>query len=251
MTQKTKAAIATGVVILLLVATALIWRKYSTPPLKDSDFFVGDKSPPNLVVIRPTHFVHQDTQREGTAFKNAAGKYVRYIVGRNVSFQEMIEDAYGTETQFVSEARIVFPPNLATKKFDYLVTMPEKPEEHLQAAIKKQLGYSARWEMRNTDALALKLEMPNAPGLQISTNTVRKYKGGNFTHYKVGTLIRSLEFDFKQPVLNETGLTNFYNFYWSFGQTNQNAVKTMLANLGLGIGLTNEPLQMLVVEKVP
>jgi len=233
-----------------MAVTAFVWKFSHAPQLKDSDFFVGDKSPPNLVIIRLTHFAHQDTQREGTSFKNAAGKYVSYIVGRNVSFQEMIEDAYGNETHSVSEARIIFPPNLPTNKFDYLVTTLDKPEEHLQTAIKKQLGYSAHWETRNMDALALKIETPDAPGLQISTNNVRKYKEGNFTHYKIGTLVRSVEFDFRQPVLNETGLTNFYDFYWSFGQTNQDEVKTMLANLGFGLEFTNEPLQMLVVEKV-
>ncbi len=249
MPQKTKVPIVTGVVILLLVAAVLIWRKHSIPPLKDSDFFVGDKSPPNLVVIRPTHFAHQDTQRNGTVFKNAAGRNVSYIVGRNASFQEMIEDAYGSETQYVSEARIVFPPNLPANKFDYLVTTSDKPEEHLQAAIKKQLGYSARWETRNMDVLALKVEKPDVPGLQISTNTIHGYRNGMFTHYKIGNVVRTLEYYFKQPVLDETGLTNYYDFGWNLAPTNQVQINGSLANLGLGLDSINEPLQMLVVEK--
>ena len=228
---------------------AFVWKTCFTRQLKDSDFNLGEKSPPNLTVIRPTHFAHQNTQRGGAGFKNAAGKYVFYIAGRNVSFQEMVEDAYGDENQFVSEARIVFPANIPTAKFDYLVTMPEQPEDHLQAAIKKQLGYSAHWETRNMDAQAIKVETPDAPGLQISTNTVRKYTRGNFTHYKIGTLVRSLEYNLKQPVLDETGLTNFYNFYWNLGQTNQDEIKNMLANLGFGLEPTNESIQMLVVEK--
>jgi uncharacterized protein (TIGR03435 family) len=54
----------------------------------------------------------------------------------------------------------------------------------------------------------------------------------------------------KQPVLNETGLTNFYDFRWSFALTNRVQINGSLANLGLSLEPTNEPVQMLVVEKV-
>lgn len=250
MMRKTKVAITTGVVILILAATALIWKRFSTPQLKDSDFFVGEKSPPNLVVIRPTHFAHRNAQIGGTSFKNAAGKEVRYIVGQNASFQEMMEAAYGNGGHIVSEARIVFPANMPTAKFDYLVTTPEKPEEHLQTAIKKKFGYVGRWETNNAEVFALKVETADASGLQISTNTVRKYNNGRFTHYKIGVLVGPLEYNFKRPVLDETGLTNFYDFYWNFGLDGKASLDRLLANLGLGLEPTNEPLQMLVVEKV-
>ncbi len=162
----------------------------------------------------------------------------------------MIETAYGNEEHFVSEARIIFPANMPSAKFDYLVTMSDKPEEHLQAAIKKKFNYIAHWEMRDADALALKIEVPNAPGLQISTNTVRKYRNGMFTHYKIGVLIGPLEYNFKQPVLDETGLTNFYDFYWHFPVLDSKAsIEHLLANLGLELEPTNEPIEMLVVEK--
>jgi uncharacterized protein (TIGR03435 family) len=252
MTPKTKVAITTGAVILILAATALMWKMFSTPPLKHSDFFLGDKSPPNLVVIRPTHFIRPEDQMGDSSaqFKNAAGKEVKYISGLGVSFQELIEGAYGNDPQFVSEARFVFPPNVPTIKFDYLVTTPDKPEDHLQAEIKRQLGYSAHWETRNTNVLALKVETPDASGLQISTNTIRRYRNWMLTHYQIGIIVETLESCLKQPVLNETGLTNFYDFRWSFAPTNRVQINGSLANLGLSLEPTHEPVQMLIVEKV-
>ena len=161
----------------------------------------------------------------------------------------MIETAYGNETQTLSQARIVFPPDIPAAKFDYLVTMPDNPETHLQTAIKDKLGWVGNWETRNTDVLVLKVETAGASGLRVSTSKVRSYKGGNFTHYHIGILVHNLEYHLNQPVLDETGLTNFYDFYWSLGQTNRSEIADTLASLGLRLEPTNEPIPLLIVQK--
>ena len=247
---KAKTAIAIGVAAVLATGTTtVVIKEVATPALKDSDFLgVGSTSPPNLAVIRPTHFEQQDKQFLITAsFKNASGKELTYMLGRDASAQEIIEAANG----LLSGARVVFPSNMPTDQFDYLITMPDNPRAHLQHAIQTKLGYTAHWEVRNTNVLVLKVQTPYAPGLEISDpNTVHRYRNWKLYHYKIGIIIPTLEYYFNQPALDETGLTNFCDFDWSFVPTNDAQVKNNLENLGLELVSTNMPIEMLVVKKV-
>jgi uncharacterized protein (TIGR03435 family) len=67
-----------------------------------------------------------------------------------------------------------------------------------------------------------------------------------------------LEGFFKTPVLDQTGLTQKYDFtikwdnqWWSKNRDNPEGLKRVLLDqLGLELIATNEPIEMLVVEKV-
>jgi uncharacterized protein (TIGR03435 family) len=242
---KRKNAVAIGSVILALGALVLVLEKNSAASVKDIYFVLNPHTPPNLVVIRPAHFVTSDWRGNySQQFTNASGKESIYISGRGVSVQEMIGAAYG-----FGPSRIIFPSDMPSDSFDYLITVPENPEEQLQAAIKAKWGYTAHPEKRDTEVLALKVESSDLPGLQISTNTARSFRAGKLTRFNVDILVRPLEYRLKQPVVDETGLTNFYDFNWNFGPRDRATIDQMLADLGLGLETKTESLQMLVVEK--
>ncbi|HZL12643.1 MAG TPA: hypothetical protein VFC85_00730, partial [Verrucomicrobiae bacterium] len=78
--NKTTTAIIVGTLVLTLGATVFIVKKVLGTNIKDSDFYIGEPTPPNLVVIRPTHFARREPQIGSTAsFKNASGKIVTYM----------------------------------------------------------------------------------------------------------------------------------------------------------------------------
>ncbi len=100
--------------------------------------------------------------------------------------------------------------------FDFLVTVPKDPEAHLQSAIRRKLGYIAQPETRDTSVLALKVEDPNSSGLKVSTaksdNLAEKNGRLYFTHQRLTTITDGLEGILKTPMVDKTGLTNFYDF---------------------------------------
>jgi hypothetical protein len=147
-------------------------------------------------------------------------------------------------------ARIIFPTNMPSETFDCMDTDSDNVGKALQKAIEKYPGYTAYWETRSTNVFLFKVEMPNAPGLQIHAGKVRGYKPGRVVYQQIAFLIPDLEKQLERPVLDETGLTNHYDFDWSFNRTNRAQLDDMLANLGLGLEPTNATLKMLVVEKV-
>jgi uncharacterized protein (TIGR03435 family) len=63
-----------------------------------------------------------------------------------------------------------------------------------------------------------------------------------------------MEYTLKQPVLDRTGLTNFYDFSVEMGWRgpggpDQKSTEKILDDLGLKLEPGNESVQMLVVEK--
>jgi len=243
--MKRKNVIALVAAIVALAVIGFFAERKISPPVKDIYFILGPHTPPDLVVIRPAHFVMPDLH--GNYWQNFTnnGKVSTYISGRSVTLKEMIASAYGFD-----QPRIVFPPDLPTNRFDYLVTVPDKEKEELQMAIKSKFGYIAHEEKRDTPVLALKVESQDLPGLQISTNMNRSYRAGKLTHFRVGVIMWSLQNRLSQPTVDETSLTNFYDFRWNFATRDKPGIDKQLATLGLGLEPTNESLNMLVVEKV-
>jgi uncharacterized protein (TIGR03435 family) len=84
---------------------------------------------------------------------------------------------------------------------------------------------------------------------------VAAIKTYQFTHMRPAFMLGLLESNFKQPVLDRTDLTNFYDFsvavtWRGRNGPDQEAIKTVLANLGLKLEPATESTRMLVVEKV-
>jgi len=247
-----------GAAVLVVVAAVAV--KMTFFPSVDEKYFqtksntVLQHAPPGHVIVRPTHFAKSPTN----GIVAASVKGARWMVGRNVSFNYFIALAYAYNL-----GRIALPPNPPKGNFDFLVTMPNDPEPHLQAAIKKKLGYTAQKEMRDTDVFALKVKDASLPGLKVSTATQQDISEKNgrlyFTHMQLSTLATLLEQVLKSPVVDKTGLTDFYDFSLVWDAQTQRMIQTgamdndtgkkILADWGLGLEPDTASVEMLVVKK--
>jgi uncharacterized protein (TIGR03435 family) len=157
--------------------------------------------------------------------------------------------------------RTVYPPKLPgeqpKERFDFLINLPSGGREALRAELKERFGLSANREMREMDAMLLKVQSPNAPGLKISKEPYGKQSSGkgklSIHRRPITDLASYLEYAFKKPVLDRTGLTNHYDIElkWANGDTPAQIepLKKVLADhLGLELVPSVEPIEMLIVE---
>jgi uncharacterized protein (TIGR03435 family) len=257
---KTKTTVTVGIAILMVVAVAMV-VKWQFPQVKDS-FFDPDTDklrllPANLVVVRPTHFPHSTSKIRHV--HDDDGEPITRTLGRDVSLRDAIAEAYDC-----NPARVVLPPDAPEGGFDFLVTTTADTREHLQAAIAKKLDYAAHRETRDTDVLVLKVEDSNLPGLTVSADGEKAdavYKDGKlyFKHQQLSVMLGGLSEGLKQPVLDQTGLTNCYDFsvVWNpaiqqkmqNGTFNADSVQKVLGGWGLRLEPDTAPVEMFVVEK--
>jgi len=254
---KTKTTVTTGVAVLVLVALAVVVKLVFFPSVSDKFFqtnAVLRQAPPGLAIVRPTHFPKPPTN--GITFSTVKGS--QWIVGRNVTFQNLIAIAYS-----YNPGRISLPVGAPKNNFDFLVTVPKDPEAGLRSAIRRKLGYTAQVETRDTPVLALKVEDPNSSGLKVSTaareNAAEKNGRFYFTHMRLTFVTDNLEQILKTPVVDKTGLTNYYDFslIWDAqtaqqiqsGTLDQATGQKILAEWGLGLEPDTASLEMLVVKK--
>jgi uncharacterized protein (TIGR03435 family) len=257
---KLKAVVALLAVAVIAVAVAVKWVYF--PSIKDEYFAPSQRSlrqvPFGLVVVRPTHF--PKSVRKGITWDSVqvSGKQIWRVMGRNVTFTQLVAVAYGR-----NQDRVVVPPDVPKTNFDFLITVPGDLRTRLQAAIRKELGYVAHVESRDSDALAMKVQDPSLPGLTLSAAGSKpnvNFDHGRlyFTHMRVQMLAGGLEQAIKQPVVDKTDLTNFYDFsvswdaqtqrQWQNDATAATAVKRILGGWGLALVPDNEQVEMLVVR---
>jgi uncharacterized protein (TIGR03435 family) len=259
---KTKTTVTVGVAV-LLVAMAVVVKLIFFPSVKDAYFMISSRSlqrvPAGLVIVRPTHFPSSSQRSSPPGIMETSVKGAQWMVGRNVTFQQLMAIAYN-----YNPGRIALPFNPPKGNFDFLVTVPKDPQARLQSAIRRRLGYTADVETQDTSVLALKVEDPNSPGLKPSTPGEREntdLRNGRlyFTHQRLTVVTDGLEQMIKTPVVDETGLTNFYDFslVWnqqiqqqiSSGTMDQATGQKILANWGLGLEPDTASIEMLVVKK--
>jgi uncharacterized protein (TIGR03435 family) len=256
---RTKTIALVSIAVLLIAAVVTV-KMIFFPSVKDTWFQTNGQKlrqvPAGIVVVRPTHFPKSPTN--GRASANVKGK--GWLVGRNVSFQQLMATAYS-----YNPGRIVLPPSAPKNNFDFLVTALSEPNEHLQLAIRKKTGYTASVETRDTDVLALKVEDANSPGLKVSGDGEKEdgsVKNGRlyFTHMKLNVVTDGMESMLKTPVVDKTGLTNFYDFSLAWdpqtrrqiqnGTLDPDTGKKILDGWGLGLEPDTASIEMLVVKKV-
>lgn len=248
MKQSETKAIAYIGAALVLIAAAFVIKAIFFPSMKDAYFAMDDPSllqaPAGLVVVRATHysFLRRNSGINEAWLPNHENEW--RAMGRNVSLRRMLSEAYGHDP-----FRMVLPPDAPTNNFDFLLTVSTNQGKQLQTAIRKTLGYSAHTETRTTNILALEIESPDLPGLKISTSSNSSIPWGRLVHYRIGFVAWQLEGRLQQPVINETGLTNYYDFDWDFTPHDRATLDKMLAHLGLGLEAKTEPVEVLVVAR--
>jgi len=257
MWTKTKTVVA-GLTFLAVAVAALIIKYTLVPAVQDSYFKLNymhfQTVPANLLVVRPTHFTNESGNFMASTTPKV-GQEVMRMLGRNVPLEQVVAMAYGC-----SPSRIVSPTVKPAGNFDYLVTVPYRQRERLQAAIKKQLGYTAHWDNRDADVLLLETTAADPPGFTLSASSANgnvSYKNGRyqFTHMQPTVMLGFLETSFKQPVLDRTGMTNFYDFSVAMNWRGPNGpdqeqLESLLGNLGLKLEPATESTRMLVLEKI-
>ena len=155
---------------------------------------------------------------------------------------------------------------LPQDKYDFIVTAPSNARQLLQNEIKKQFGLAGRFEFVETNVLLLSVKNPKADGLKASSGGMI-YEGNNPGHFAgtnqpLGVLSEMLEGRFRIPVVDQTGLTNRYDFNVTWDEygkkvgyrypdyPNLDGLKqSLLDQLGLELVPTNMPIEMLVIEK--
>jgi uncharacterized protein (TIGR03435 family) len=251
------------VVVLALLAMAMAIKLVYYPSVKDAYFAMNQPSlqqaPAGLVVIRPTHF-SLSIFRKGVIDVPAPGKRrtASRIMGRDVSLRDIIAVAWQVDT-----ARVMMPPGAPTNNFDFIVTVDE-PRKRLQKVVRNKFGYTADKENHETEVLALKVEKPALPGLTVSVAGEKEdanLKNGRLyiTHMQLKELTRGFEQILKAPVVDKTGLTNYYDFSLAWNtqflrrlsdeSTARPAVDKLLDDWGLGLEPETAALEMLVVKK--
>jgi len=259
---KTKTTVLVGVFVLVLVAAVVAVKMIFFPSVNDKFFQINPAKlrqvPAGLVVVRPTHFPDSPQKSSPPGIMETSVKGAQWMVGRNVPFQQVIAMAYS-----YNPGRIALPSDAPKGNFDFLVTVPKDPQARLQSAIRRKLGYTAETETRDTPVLALKVEDPNSPGLKGSLDSEKEntnVKNGRlyFTHTKLSMVTDGLEGILKTPVVDKTGLTNFYDFslIWDTKTAQQIQNNTLdnetgrkiLAEWGLGLEPDTASIEMLVVK---
>jgi uncharacterized protein (TIGR03435 family) len=255
----TKKILIAGGVILFLIAVVVAVKLIYFPAAKNEWFQLNAQklrqAPGGLVIVRPTHF--PKSLHKGIIGVNTKGG--RWLLGRNVSLQQLMATACDYNV-----ARVEVPPEMPTNNFDFLVTMPAKPDEWLQAAIRKNFGYVAHPETLDADVLALKVVDENLPGLKVSDdsekqNVVFRNRQIDFTHMRLTILSGALEQMLGAPVVDKMGLTNFYDFSMPWDEQTQrqmrnhtmtrDAASRLISPWGIALQPANAPIQMLMVQK--
>jgi len=259
---KAKTAVVVGVAAILATCTTMIVVKETFFPLIKDDYFQPNyrhfqNLPRGLFTLRTTRFTTPTNGFDYSAETSSpSGEHVTLFMGRNRSFAQLITKAYGGNPPYV-----VFPANLPKGNFDYLCTiLDSRAGEHLQAAIKRKLGYVANWKQKDTSVFLLEVKTPNSSRLKATDPSSRSFVQENsrnqleFQNWPMWGLAHEMEVSANVPVLDKTGLASFFDFYLDCSRVdlkNQDwdMAKRALDELGLELVRTNMPMQMLVVEK--
>jgi uncharacterized protein (TIGR03435 family) len=254
---KVKTAIVSGVVVLLAAGTTTItvkeFQEHRTYPWQQGEAGVFDRSvlrqqPPQVRIL-------------SSRFTNWAMGYSddqsHKMMGTGVSAQTLVSIAYGND----APARTMLSTKLPEGRYDFIASLPNGNAEALQREIKGKFGVIARHETRDADVLLLKMKYPNASGLKRSPQRLNESMvwkdSGSWLEFRNEPLIdlsSEAEALANIPIIDETGLTNRFDFNLNCNETdlenrNWNNVNGALDPLGLELVLTNMPVRMLVVEK--
>jgi len=208
---------------------------------------------PDVLVLRPTRFPGR--MDRGI---NSGGK----IVTQNMPMDWLMTMAY----EFPWWRRVILPPNTPAQNYDLLLSLRDNPKAALRSEIRKQLGLVAHREKILTTALLLQVKNTTPPGLQTSQGGKQSldYAGWNTyanaghllaTNLPVAKLAEFLEDRLALPVLDQTSLTGNFDatVQWpvqnNVAAENEEIKRAFLAQLGLQLVPSQEPLEMLIVEK--
>ncbi|HEX3625240.1 MAG TPA: TIGR03435 family protein [Verrucomicrobiae bacterium] len=256
--KKTYLALAAGVSIFAAAAVAMGGNGQSAH-IDNSWFNSGADElrqlPADLAVLRPTQHSHDYAKIRHYSENDTLAR----TMGRNVTLRQVIGEAYDC-----APAQVILPDDAPQGRFDFLVTTSGDAREQLRNLIQTEFHYTANPEIQNVEVFTLTVSNPALPGFAVSatdeTSDVN-YAGGRlyFTHQPVSRIIDGLSQGLNRLVLDQTGLTNNYDysFTWNhdIGKAMENSqwgadgVRKALANRGLALESGNISTNMYVVTR--
>ncbi len=272
---KAKTAIVVGVGVLLAAGTTTVtvkeiqehrtypWELPNFDPVPMGAISVLSKTPPQVRIVNSKydHYVggggHGDTTKH-----DKFGKLISVTtnasqsIGIGVTLDSIVETAYGSEP-----LRTIFSVKMPTRRYDYIANVPQNALKELQEEIKKKFGLIGRWEMVKTNVLAIRLAGQESEFTSRATQGYDPDPRNRFRNryqLTLDSLKTSLQGMVSRdvPVIDQTGLTNQYqfSFAWPEANTSSDARKQATSDalrdqLGLELVPTNMPIEMLVVEK--
>jgi uncharacterized protein (TIGR03435 family) len=249
---KAKTAVVAGAIVLLAAGTTTVTVKeiqkhnfddsWRTPNLDSKKL---DQVSPQVRIV-PTKINSQSGWARNNRMK---------VMGVGESLPEILGVAYA----FSSPARTIISTQLPETRYDFIANLPAGNAEALQQQIKKKFGLVGRIETRETDVLLLKVKYPNAQDLKRSVNRRGSMRSGSgeytFTDSQLSNFAVNLEYRFKIPVIDQTGLAGSFDFHLKWNQSDdqslnlENLKQALTDQLGLELVPTNMPIEMLVVDK--
>jgi uncharacterized protein (TIGR03435 family) len=213
----------------------------------------GDQAQSSLfqVLIRPTP---ADAQN-GTGMASGNGGLT--ICGNTVF--GVLSSCYS-----ISPIRVVTNCTLPEGKFDFVVKTPARNRDAartwLRQAVETTFDLQGKRETRDMEVFILSVAKPNSEKLTptVSTGGSSSRSGPGTlqgVNQPIGSLAWSLEGQLGKPVLDETGLTNHYDFELKWTDSAQENTKpdplaqALREQLGLELKPARRPVEVLIVEK--
>ncbi|MFZ0828027.1 MAG: TIGR03435 family protein [Verrucomicrobiia bacterium] len=188
----------------------------------------------------------------------------RAMTAQNDTLERAIEIVFA-----VKPNRVVADAELPTNKYDFYITLPpgnrpSRNQTNLEAvfaqAVAASFDLTVQREMRNIDVWVLKTNAASLETLSKSTNPDGKYSAfwneAAATNQPLSALAEELEISGAKLVLNETGLTNHYDFdiKWTqkdYSHPNIAGMIDAVKTLGLELVPEKRSMEVVVVRKVP
>jgi uncharacterized protein (TIGR03435 family) len=255
--SKTQAAIATTAIVLFAAGTTTVTVKeiqeHKTYPwqVPDVNSIVLRTTPPQIGIARSKF---PDSMGRGMVWAN------EQVMGIGQPFNEMVSASYGQ-----SLARTIFSGPVPSGKFDFIANLPSGNKTALQNEIRRKFGLMGKLETRNADVLLLEIQNSPAAGLQpndprrLDPHTQASARTGigslSYRDQSLSSLVSFLETRFRLPVIDQTGLTGFFDMDLKWDESDyqhpnlDSLQQALLDQLGLELIPTNLPVQMLVIEK--
>jgi len=248
-----------GAILITLAAICVAKAQTPNSPVQDSYFEPTSENlehvPAGLATVEPTHF----PDAPGKIKHVHEGDNLTRIVGQNVTFRDLMAEAYAC-----SPGHVMLPANAPKGRYDFVVTISPQTRKHLRTTIETKLGYAATVETLPAEVLVLQVKDPSTPGLTVSTasdDDINFHDGQlYFTRQPLSVVTRGLEEGLGRPVLDQTGLTNNYDFTvpWTTnsmqamqaGAFHLDGVQKFMNGWGLDLTTTTTNVELCVVQKV-
>lgn len=253
---KAKMAIVVGAGILLATGATTVTvhaiHQHSASEWQLGQIGIG-ASTPHETVILPTRASEREPKLgTGGSVSVVAGPFLAI----NSPADDIVRAAYSLNGNTVSPVRVLSDIVLPAGHFDALSNLPQKSREALQQEVRRKFGVVGAFESVETNVLFLRVSNGNAHGLKPGDTKVASSSSSpgeiTATWLTMEGLAMQLEVSaFKIPIIDQTGLTNFYSYKFKWNPLAGSEARKQALNDQLGLELVEgtAPVEMLRITR--